>query len=94
MGHVVFLQQPVQPFFDSLGNEGSPDEIHIDTPETTFESFGPLNGLIRLVFDVFRGEVMALDPCVVEELQRSFIGYRAERNLWTWSHSTALFAFA
>ena len=51
-----------------------------DGAEITLESFGPLNGPVRPIFDAFRREVMALDPCVVEELNKSFIGYRAERN--------------
>lgn len=33
MGHVVFIERLLQPFFDAPGSASSPDSIHINTPD-------------------------------------------------------------
>jgi uncharacterized protein with ParB-like and HNH nuclease domain/predicted transport protein len=35
---------------------------------------------LRAVFEAFRKEVLALDPCVTEEFQKHYIAYKAETN--------------
>jgi len=37
-------------------------------------------GTIRQLFEVFRGEVLALDPCVTEEFLKLYVAYKAETN--------------
>ena len=36
---------------------------------------------LREVFEAFRKEVLALDPCVTEEIMKRYITYRAETNV-------------
>jgi len=38
------------------------------------------SGILREVFDAFRKEVVALDPCVTEEFLKLYIAYKAETN--------------
>lgn len=38
------------------------------------------SGPLRLLFDEFRKQVMALDPCVTEEFLKLYIAYKAETN--------------
>lgn len=38
------------------------------------------NGPMRPVFDVFRAQVLALDPCVTEEFLKLYVAYKAETN--------------
>ncbi len=40
----------------------------------------PFSGNTRALFDIFRREVLALDPCVIEEVLKSYIAYKAETN--------------
>lgn len=40
-------------------------------------------GPMRAVFDAFRKQVLALDPCVTEEFLKLYVAYKAETNLWT-----------
>ena len=40
-----------------------------------------LSAGMREVFDAFRKEVLALDPCVTEEIMKRYITYRAETNV-------------
>ena len=35
---------------------------------------------MRNVFDIFRKEVLALDPCVTEEFMKLYVAYKAETN--------------
>jgi predicted transport protein len=35
---------------------------------------------MRGVFDAFRKEVLALDPCVTEEFKKLYVAYKAETN--------------
>lgn len=39
-----------------------------------------LNGALREVFEAFRKEVLALDPCVTEEFTKLYVAYKAETN--------------
>lgn len=39
-----------------------------------------LNSELRRVFEAFRAEVLALDPCVTEEFMKLYVAYRAETN--------------
>jgi predicted transport protein len=39
-----------------------------------------VTGNMRMIFDVFRHEVLALDPCVTEEFLKYYIAYKAETN--------------
>jgi uncharacterized protein with ParB-like and HNH nuclease domain/predicted transport protein len=39
-----------------------------------------LTGAMRPVFEAFRKEVLALDPCVVEEFLKLYVAYKAETN--------------
>jgi predicted transport protein len=38
-------------------------------------------GSMRGVFDAFRKEVLALDPCVTEEFKKFYVAYKAETNV-------------
>ncbi len=38
------------------------------------------NSPMRPLFDVFRKEVLALDPCVSEEILKLYVAYKAETN--------------
>lgn len=38
------------------------------------------SGTIRPVFEAFRREVLALDPCVIEEFTKTYAAYKAETN--------------
>lgn len=38
------------------------------------------SGYVRELFDVFRKEVLALDPCVTEEFLKLYVAYKAESN--------------
>jgi predicted transport protein len=38
------------------------------------------SGAMRPVFDAFRREVLALDPCVTEEFLKVYVAYKAETN--------------
>jgi len=38
------------------------------------------SGLMREVFEAFRKEVLALDPCVTEEFLKLYVAYKAETN--------------
>ena len=38
------------------------------------------SGPLRVVFDAFRKQVMALDPCVTEEILKLYVAYKAETN--------------
>ena len=35
---------------------------------------------MRGIFEVFRKEVLALDPCVAEEFKKLYVAYKAETN--------------
>ena len=35
---------------------------------------------VRRLFDAFRKEVLALDPCVTEEFLKLYVAYKAETN--------------
>src|SRR6185369_13532034 len=37
-------------------------------------------GPLRDIFDAFRKEVLALDPCVTEEFLKLYVAYKAETN--------------
>ena len=37
-------------------------------------------GTLREVFEAFRKEVLALDPCVTEEFLKLYVAYKAETN--------------
>lgn len=37
---------------------------------------------VRPLFDAFRKEVLALDPCVSEEFLKLYVAYKAETNFW------------
>lgn len=39
-----------------------------------------LTGTLRAVFEAFRKEVLALDPCVTEEFLKLYVAYKAETN--------------
>lgn len=39
-----------------------------------------LTGVLREVFEAFRKEVLALDPCVSEEILKLYVAYKAETN--------------
>ena len=39
-----------------------------------------LNGTVRNLFEAFRKEVLALDPCVIEEFLKLYVAYKAETN--------------
>jgi predicted transport protein len=39
-----------------------------------------ISGPIREVFEAFRKEVLALDPCVTEEFLKRYVAYKAETN--------------
>ena len=39
-----------------------------------------LTGIVKQVFDAFRKEVLALDPCVTEEFLKLYVAYKAETN--------------
>jgi len=39
-----------------------------------------LSGTLRAVFEAFRKEVLALDPCVTEEFLKLYVAYKAETN--------------
>ena len=39
-----------------------------------------INGALRIVFEAFRKEVLALDPCVTEEFLKLYVAYKAETN--------------
>jgi uncharacterized protein with ParB-like and HNH nuclease domain/predicted transport protein len=39
-----------------------------------------LAGIVKQVFDAFRKEVLALDPCVTEEFLKLYVAYKAETN--------------
>ncbi len=39
-----------------------------------------LSGSVRAVFEAFRKEVLALDPCVTEEFLKLYVAYKAETN--------------
>ena len=45
------------------------DHAHLDT-----------RGVMRSLFDAFRTEVLALDPCVSEEFLKLYVAYKAETN--------------
>ncbi len=48
----------------------------------TLEHYRQLNdGPVRAIFDAFRKEVLALDPCVTEEMLKVYIAYKAETNV-------------
>ena len=38
------------------------------------------SGSMRVLFEVFRREVLALDPCVTEEFLKRYVAYKAETN--------------
>ncbi len=61
------------------------DTHRLDTTEKpdayAIEDHKFLNGgPIRLLFDAFRKEVLALDPCVTEEFLKLYVAYKAETN--------------
>jgi predicted transport protein len=37
-------------------------------------------GALRIIFDTFRKQVLALDPCVTEEFLKLYVAYKAETN--------------
>ncbi len=39
-----------------------------------------LSGALREVFETFRKQVLALDPCVTEEFLKLYVAYKAETN--------------
>jgi uncharacterized protein with ParB-like and HNH nuclease domain/predicted transport protein len=56
-------------------------------PEAKSESSYSINdhphlasGSMRVLFEVFRKEVLALDPCVTEEFLKRYVAYKAETN--------------
>ncbi len=54
------------------------------TPATTTYSINDhpylLTPSVRTIFDAFRTEVLALDPCVTEEFLKLYVAYKAETN--------------
>lgn len=46
----------------------------------SIEDHPPLTGTMREVFEAFRQEVVALDPCVSEEFRKKYVAYKAETN--------------
>lgn len=46
----------------------------------TIEDHPHLTGQLREVFEAFRAEVLALDPCVSEEFLKLYVAYKAETN--------------
>lgn len=52
-----------------------------ETPGYTIADHGRLlTGTMRPVFEAFRKEVQALDPCVAEEFLKHYVAYKAETN--------------
>jgi predicted transport protein len=39
-----------------------------------------ISGILHSVFETFRKEVLALDPCVTEEFLKQYVAYKAETN--------------
>jgi len=61
-----------------------PDVLAAYRPKTatgySIDDHPHLLGAFRPLFDAFRKEVLALDPCVTEEVLKNYIAYKAERN--------------
>jgi predicted transport protein len=63
-----------------------PEILALYRPKTVSEGYGvkdhpPLSrGAVGEVFEAFRKEVLALDPCVTEEFFKTVIAYKAETN--------------
>lgn len=63
-----------------------PDEV-LDTyrpnsasKEYTLEEHPNLTGAVRSLFEALRTEILALDPCVNEDILKKYIAYKAETN--------------
>jgi predicted transport protein len=64
----------------------STDVLAASKPEPTPSSYTIadhphlLTGKMRAVFEAFRTEVLALDPCITEEFLKLYVAYKAETN--------------
>ncbi|MEO0415400.1 MAG: DUF262 and DUF1524 domain-containing protein [Verrucomicrobiota bacterium] len=62
---VLATYEPPKPEYDTYSIEDHP---HLQKPE------------MNEIFEAFRNEVLALDPCVSEEFLKLYVAYRAERS--------------
>jgi uncharacterized protein with ParB-like and HNH nuclease domain/predicted transport protein len=57
-----------------------PTKASVTTTYTIHDHPHLLTPSMRILFDAFRKEVLALDPCVVEEFLKLYVAYKAETN--------------